>query len=434
MAKPREIVLPSLTSYQKEVYDWLSDSLNSGKVAVIKSVRQSGKSFFCMVQLIAMSFTHKGVSAVIEPTLEQSRNMFNMIVKSLENSDLIKNANAQTLNITFINGSQILFRSTQQGDSNRGYTVSNVLVLDECAFLDDDAIYTILPLVNAHNAPIIICSTPFTMDGYYFNMYLEGLKGKPNIKTFDWSKEKEIERFLTEERKEFYKHTMSRAKFTTEILGEFLTDQGLLFNNLENCIKENPSKPTFAYIGIDWGSGSEQDYTVLSVINELGEQYKVYKTHNLTPMQQVEWASGLINNLVDDGITIKTILAEVNSIGKVYIDALNLRLKNVNITDFQTSNKSKSDLVTLLQIALENNDISILNDIEQLNELKRYEATINPKTKVITYNGKGAHDDTVIALMLAWKAYKSSFGTYSFNFGNGKKKITYKQLREKYGN
>lgn len=36
-----------LTSYQQEVYDYLGGERGTGKVAVIKSVRQSGKTFFC---------------------------------------------------------------------------------------------------------------------------------------------------------------------------------------------------------------------------------------------------------------------------------------------------------------------------------------------------------------------------------------------------
>lgn len=293
-----EIHLPKLTGYQNNVNSWLGDCRNSGKVAVIKSVRQSGKSFFCCLKLIQMSLEFVGVSAIFEPTLSQSRVMYSLIQKALNGTGLIESANSATLIIKFINGSEIYFRSTQQEDANRGLTVSNLLILDECAYLDDDTIYTILPLVNAHNAPIIIASTPFTREGYYFDMYMLGNeKSNETIKSFDWSQEKEIERFLTPERKAFYKQTMSRQKYTTEVLGEFLTDDGLLFQNLNNCINETPAKPNFLYIGIDFGTGSEGDYTVLSAINERGQQYKLYRTNNMSPMQQVEWLSGLINEL-----------------------------------------------------------------------------------------------------------------------------------------
>lgn len=411
------ISFPKLTQYQQEVYDWLGDPYQTGKIAVIKSVRQSGKSFFCMIELIMMALRHKGsVSAVIEPTLEQSRNVFKNIVKSLDNTGLIKNANAQTLNIDFTNGSSILFRSTQQGDSNRGYTVTGILILDEAAYLIDESIYTILPLVNAHNAPIIVCSTPFTEEGYFYDMYMLGLSPKDNLQSFDWSKNSEISRFLTNERKMFYKQTMSRQKYRTEVEGEFLADDGLLFSGLEKCIGV-PSDNNILYIGIDWATGSEGDYTVMICINNKGEMVKMYRTNNLTPTQQIEWIEGLLKDL-NQRYTIRKILAEENSIGKVYIDSLKAKLNGtqIRISNFVTSNKSKQDLVTELQIALENQYITLLDEPVLLGELKKYQADVNPKTKTITYNGVGGHDDTVMALMFAWWAYKKNLGTFTISF------------------
>ena len=408
-----ELVFPKLTQYQQEVYDWLSDPFESGKIAVIKSVRQSGKTFLLQIELLRMAFSHKCTSIVFEPTIPLARKVYKSITKALEGSGLIKSANSQLLEIEFTNGSEILFKSTEQ--LNRGLTVTGLLILDECAYLDDESIYSILPLVNAHKAPIIIASSPFAMDGYYYTMYLQGLEEKPLIKTFDWSKHPEISRFLSEEQKALYKQTMSKAKYTTEVLGEFLTDGGLLFTGLDNCIGD-PEDDKIIYLGIDFATGSDGDYTVLSVINNLGQQVKLYRTNNLSPMEQVNWLCGLIKDLASN-YTIKTILCEENSIGKVYIDAMKKQLpKGIVLSNWTTSNKSKQDLVTTFQIALENQYVQILNNPIQLNELRRYQAEINTKTKTITYNGFKSNDDTVIATMLAYYAYKKHLGNFSITF------------------
>lgn len=408
-----ELTFPRLTSYQEEVYNWLGDPFESGKIAVIKSVRQSGKTFLLQIELLRMAFSHKCTSIVFEPTIPLARKVYKSITKALEGSGLIKSANSQLLEVEFTNGSEILFKSTEQ--LNRGLTVTGLLVLDECAYLDDESIYSILPLVNAHKAPIIIASSPFAMDGYYYTMYLQGLEEKPLIKTFDWSKHPEISRFLTEEQKALYKQTMSKAKYTTEVLGEFLTDGGLLFTGLDNCIGD-PEDDKIIYLGIDFATGSDGDYTVLSVINNLGQQVKLYRTNNLSPMEQVNWLCGLIKDLASN-YTIKTILCEENSIGKVYIDAMKKQLpKGIVLSNWTTSNKSKQDLVTTFQIALENQYVQILNNPIQLNELRRYQAEINTKTKVITYNGFKSNDDTVIATMLAYYAYKKHLGKFSIAF------------------
>ena len=413
------INLPSLTSYQQNVWDWLTDAndniYGTGKVSVIKSVRQSGKSFLAQMILIRYALSRKCTSAIYEPSLGQARVQFKAIENYFKGSDIITTANASLLEITFVNGSTIYFKSTEQ--SSRGYTIDGILILDEAAYLREDEIYAILPLVNANNAPILIASTPFISDGYFYKMYSKGLNSKSDkIKSFDWSKEEEISQFLTDERKDFYKQTMSRSKYITEVLGEFLTDDGMLFRNIEGCCASEPNQiKSKIWVGVDFGSGTENDYTVLVGINEDGEQCCLYRVNQLSPMQQVEWLSKIINDL-DEKTCIVRLACEANSIGEVYIDALQ-RVIKPKITKWITTNKSKQDLVTTLQLALENGDISLIRDDEQLNQLRSYEAQINPRTKAISYNGKtGVHDDIVMALMIAYYHYQKRLGNYNVVF------------------
>ena len=416
------VTLPKLTTYQKAVWDFLctteeTPSHYSGKVAVIKSVRQSGKSFLAQMLLIAFALTKRCTSAIYEPTLAQARVQFKAIENYFKGSDIIVKANASLLEIEFANGSIIYFKSTDQ--SSRGFTCSGILILDECAYLSQEVIFEILPLINANNAPLLIISTPFISDGYYYRMFTMGLTNPTDkLKSFDWSKEPEIDRFLTPERKEFYRQTMSRSKYITEVVGEFLSDDSRLFRNIEVCCAdERPEVSGKLYIGVDWGSGTENDYTAIVVLNDNGEECGLYVTNNLSPMQQIEWASNIIKDLSTKG-QIAKLTCEANSIGAVYIDALKQKIGGkIKINEFVNTNKSKQDLVTTLQLALENKDITLMRDEEQLNQLRSYEAQINPRTKTISYNGKaGVHDDIVIALMLAYYSYKQRLGNYSITF------------------
>ena len=206
---------------------------------------------------------------------------------------------------------------------------------------------------------------------------------------------------------------MSRNKYTTEVLGEFLTDFGLLFTRIEENVIEAVSDIKFAYCGIDFGSGSENDFSVLSIFNEKGEMYAIHRTNNLSPMQQVDWLCGLLIDL-SKKCKIAHINAEKNSIGSVYIDAMNMRLLplGIKITEWNTSNSSKQDLVTTFQIALENDEVKILRNDILLNELRRYEAEISPNSKVIKYNGRNCHDDCVMATLMAYFGLKSKVGAY----------------------
>lgn len=102
---------------------------------------------------------------VVEPTLAQSRKMFNDIIKMLDKSTLIEKANESLLHIRFSNKSEILFKSSEQSDGIRGYTVSGILVLDECAYLATDFIEDVLPVTNKHKATIVAVSTPIFTSG-----------------------------------------------------------------------------------------------------------------------------------------------------------------------------------------------------------------------------------------------------------------------------
>lgn len=403
------IVFPKLTDWQKETYEWLGDPFQSGKIAVIKSPRQRGKTALCVVELVQMMFKHPGsASYVFEPTLGLARKVYKSVEKSLSPTGLLTISNSQLLEIGLSNGSTVSFRSTEQ--TSRGLTVTGLLVLDECAYLDEEVIHELLPLVNVHKAPILICSTPFIEEMYFFDMFKLGLSGKnPLVKTFDWSKYPTPPEFLSPEQDALYKQTMTPQKYRTEILGEFLTDGGLLFEGFDDCILTEDAEFDELFIGIDFASGKGGDFTVLSALNSQGKQVVLERTNNLAPMAQVDWLAGIINSLATRG-RIRVIQAEVNSLGVVYIDALRKQII-YPITEWTTSNESKRRIISQLQLAFEQKKIKIIGDHTQLNEIRRYEMQINPKTKTVTYNGAGnIHDDTIIALALAYDAYISGGG------------------------
>ena len=409
------LIMPQLTDYQQRAFDFFGDG--RGKILIIKAPRQVGKTFFNISELIySASILKKSVSIVVEPSVFLARKVYNDIPKALNGSGVIASANSTTCEINFINGSQIICRSIES--MSRGLTVSGILIIDETCFIDDEAIYTLLPLINANNAGLILTSSPFTAEGYFYNMYIKGMEGNdPNIKSFDWSKEEGIKQFLTEEKKALYRTVMSKNKYTTEILGEFLTNDGLLFTNISACIGDAVPTEKTAYIGIDFATGSDGDYTVLTAINGKGQVFKQVAVNDLTPTKQVDWLVGIIEN-IKKGYTIRTILAEKNSIGAVYIDYMRKSLLKSNLTvqEFITTNDSKRRIIEQLQTAFEQATITIPNDPVLINELKRFQATVNPTTKVVRYEGKNCHDDRTMSLAFAYEAYLRRLGNFTISF------------------
>ena len=409
------LIMPQLTDYQQRAFDFFGDG--RGKILIIKAPRQVGKTFFNISELIySTSILKKSVSIVVEPSVFLARKVYNDITKALNGSGVIASANSTTCEINFINGSQIICRSIES--MSRGLTVSGILIIDETCFIDDESIYTLLPLINANNAGLILTSSPFTAEGYFYNMYIKGMEGNdPNIKSFDWAKEEGIKKFLTEEKKALYKSVMSKNKYTTEILGEFLENDGLLFTNISACIGDAVPTEKTAYIGIDFATGSDGDYTVLTAINGKGQVFKQVAVNDLTPTKQVDWLVGIIEN-IKKGYTIRTILAEKNSIGAVYIDYMRKSLLKSNLTvqEFITTNDSKRRIIEQLQTAFEQATITIPNDPVLINELKRFQATVNPTTKVVRYEGKNCHDDRTMSLAFAYEAYLRRLGNFTISF------------------
>ena len=409
------LIMPQLTDYQQRAFDFFGDG--RGKILIIKAPRQVGKTFFNISELIySASILKKSVSIIVEPSVFLARKVYNDITKALNGSGVIASANSTTCEINFINGSQIICRSIES--MSRGLTVSGILIIDETCFIDDESIYTLFFFFFANNAGLILTSSPFTAEGYFYNMYIKGLEGNdPNIKSFDWAKEEGIKKFLTEEKKALYKSVMSKNKYTTEILGEFLTNDGLLFTNISACIGDAVPTEKTAYIGIDFATGSDGDYTVLTAINGKGQVFKQVAVNDLTPTKQVDWLVGIIEN-IKKGYTIRTILAEKNSIGAVYIDYMRKSLLKSNLTvqEFITTNDSKRRIIEQLQTAFEQATITIPNDPVLINELKRFQATVNPTTKVVRYEGKNAHDDRTMSLAFAYEAYLRRLGNFTISF------------------
>lgn len=399
--------------YQLKVHTAMNDSYRSGKIFTIKAKRQVGKSFLAENELLRFAINYPGsVNCIVEPTLGQSRKVFKELVQAVIDSDILRRKNETLLELEFNNGSSILFRSGEQMDSLRGFSVSGLLVLDEAAYLKDEVFEIIKPTTDVWNAPILIISTPRFREGFFYECFKKGFDGNFSkyYQSFDWALE-DTSMLLSEDKLEMYRLTTSKNKFRTEYLGEFADDDGCLFNNIANCIIDKKPEYHNLYIGVDWATGSGRDYTCITALNENGQMVFIKYFNNKTPTEQVDL---LTNIFTEYQGFIKIVQVEQNSIGSVFYDILVKRNPKLRIVKFLTTNKSKAAIVNKLQAALENEKIGILKDDKLLNELRLYEASYNPKTGNVSYNApSGFNDDTCISLMLAYDALNTNKGTYN---------------------
>ena len=379
---------------------------------VILAPRQTGKTMLITNELLRASLNNKNaVSLCISITLDGSRKIYRDIVKAIEGTPALVKKNDSLLTIEFITGSIIYFRSGEQKDTLRGMTIKNggLLVVDEAAFQSDDFFFSVLlPMTNVFRANILLTSTPRFKTGFFYTYWLKGKNGDQGVYSFDFT-DYDLSKYLPADMLEQYRQVMPKNQFISEYLGRFLDGDSMLFQDYKDRILP-PGTTTRVYIGIDWASGTGQDRTAISVINQSGEQIFTSSFNDKNTTQTVDYIEELAKRYKQYN---PVIWAEVNGLGKPYCDLLKDR--KIKVTEWITSNQSKNELVAHLQVAFEQEKISILGDERQIDELGYYEADYNPKTRVVTYNApRGLNDDTVVALMISWEAYLSGnrYGRY----------------------
>lgn len=392
--------------------------INSNHIHVVKSKRQVGKSLLIQGELLYFSLNYaKTINCCISPTLNQARKIYKDILNGVERSGVIKKKNDSLLEITFINDSTILFKSAEQKDNLRGYTYTGLLAIDEASYINDEIFSIVKPSTDVHRCPILITSTPKFRIGFFFELYQKGLTGTKGISSYDFN-DFDTSALLSKEALEMYKQMLPKNQYLTEYLGEFLDSDSSVFCGFKECIKPPLSNEyKELYIGIDWGNGTNNDDTVICGINERGEQVFVEAFNNKNTTEQIDYISLYLQAYMPK---IKKILCESNSLGRPLTELLRTKInKSGLIDDWTTTNQSKARLVSQLQVAFEQQKITLLNNDKQTAELSMYEATYNMKTGNISYNAPvGGHDDICIALMLAWECKQNIMktGQYSFLF------------------
>ena len=408
--------------HQKAVIDELKEAKGTGKVVVCKSSRQKGKSYMIANLLLYFAINYKQTkNYCLSPSFKQAKTIYQTIVDAVGKTGVIKTKNKTDLIITLINGSTINFKSAEQREQLRGYT-ADFLCIDEAAFISDDVFYLVLPWCDAKKAPILMTSTPFMKGGFFYQYFNYGKDNIHNTSTIDWADEifkPSIEEILPPEKLEEYRSVLPKNVFLTEYLGEWLDDDGAVFVNIHNCLKEaHIDKKDRLYVGLDWANQGQNDDTVISIFNQDGQQVYLKYFNDLTPLKQIDLIYNELEPLLPQ---ISVIASETNSLGTPYTDLLKNKSQFMaqKIRGFNTSNTSKNAVVAKMQVALEQENVSLLPDDKLKRQFGYYTAEFNPKTRNVSYNApQGLHDDIVMATLLAYDAYDTGKATGNYHLVN----------------
>jgi hypothetical protein len=147
-------------------------------------------------------------------------------------------------------------------------------------------------------------------------------------------------------------------------------------------------------IGCDWGRSN--DYTVLIVLDATTRAVVAMDRSN-----RVDYAIQCDRlRALSDCWQPRQIIAEQNRIGQPVIEQLTR--DGLRIQPFTTTNASKALVIEALALAFERGDIRILNDPVLVSELVAYQAERLPSGLTRYTAPGGGHDDTVMALAMAW--------------------------------
>lgn len=370
------------------------------KYYVLNIARQFGKTMLAMNQAYYWAINDKGCKiGWVSPIYKQSEKVYDELANAFTGT--ISKTNASKLTVE-IEGSVIQLFSSERYDNIRGFTF-DYLIIDEAAWQQEEAWINVLrATVLVKGKKVLFLSTPRGKNWFYTLFQLGGINEQ--YKSFRMSSYDNP--LIGKAEIDAARLTLPEHIFKQEYLAEFIDNGSGVFSNIPISITQRPTSKYYA--GIDLGRAD--DYTVLTVLNELGEMVFVER------WRQSSWQF-IIDNLIIHLRQFKAkALIEVNSIGDVIYEQLKKQYSDVE--PFLTTAKTKQDAIEDLQVATQNRSITLLDCDWLKKEFEVFTYEYNPKSRSIKYSAPpGFHDDGVMSTAIAYQALKTLKRTGHYSFG-----------------
>lgn len=363
--------------------------------------RQGGKTYAAINQAIFWAMNDPGCLIYwVSPTAPQAVEAYEKFLQLLEHTPFIKTSKGSfgDTKIIFQNKTTISFKGAKSEDNLRGPSVT-YMILDECAWMKEIVFRKVLfPMLNALGKACVICTSPRGKNWVY-DMYNKGKSGDPNYKSFKLisSDNPQASPLVLEMAREM----LTEEAFAQEYMAEFI-DEAACFKNIDNLatikLIDKPKSGDRYWAGVDIALKS--DYTVITIMNQDAEVVFYDRFNNITAPVLKERLIKTINLFKP----IKTII-EANNQGLPIIDDIKIIHKVRNIVSFNTTSKSKPEIINNLINAFGSSKLKIPNDEIFTDELKAFTMYVSD-TGVVKYEAaSGMNDDVCISLALVWKCF-----------------------------
>lgn len=342
------------------------------------------------------------------PTYDQVRIGMNEVKRALSAAGIM-NLSRMTAELPQTGGT-IIFRSLDNPDNVRGYTADGV-VMDEAAFIKGDAWIEVLrPMLIDTGGWAWGIGTPKGRNWFHQEFskaqdhddYMAWQIPTRGVKVVDGElihdpHPLENPDVPFSEIVQMWRQMPERV-FEQEILGIFHEELGSVFRRVMEAAtateQDNATAGHQYVMGIDWARS--QDFTVIAVVDATARELVFLDRFN-----QIDYN-------VQRGRVIaacerfkpERVIAETNAMGQPMVEQL-LR-DGLPVEGFTTTNATKAAIIDALALAFEQGALAILPEPVLINELQSYEME-RTAAGLMRYSAPaGQHDDTVMALAMAW--------------------------------
>lgn len=391
MEKEVVIRLPRLHEAQIQIKN------DKTRFRVVCCGRRFGKTVTNIDEIVENALEGKRVG-YFTPTWKMGREVWDVVKEVL--ADVIDYKNEQDRRFTTKTGGLVEFWSLERSPTVRGSSY-DLIIIDEAAYVPNGGQIwnaALRPLLTDTRGRALFTTTPFGRN-WFWELHLLGL----DPDNPDWSFHQyptSANPFIHPDEIEAARSSVPSLMFQQEYLAEFIDDAGQVFRGVEEVCTADPLfYPIDDHIhvmGLDWGKSN--DFTVVVVMDATTKTCVWMERFNKISWEfQRSKVISLCNKYKPE-----VILAEENSIGGPNIEAL--QSLGLPVRPFKTTYVSKAPLIESLVLAIEQKELTLLNDTQMKNELKAYE--MQPLSNGGWQYGAppGTHDDIVIATALAWKA------------------------------
>lgn len=399
------LTLPRPHPAQQQVID------GARRFNVLCCGRRWGKTELGMDRLIHAALAAKPV-AWFAPTYK----LLAPVWRELQNRlyPVTRDCNQQERRLELKGGGSLECWSLDSSDSGRGRAYAAVVVDEAALVVDLERAWqeSIRPMLTDFRGAAWFLSTPKGVSNYFHALFQKGQDHQTDWTS--WRMPTSGNPYIDPGEIEAARQDLTDLAFAQEYLAQFVSWEGAVFRRILDAIADPPGNmPLAVTIGVDWGRTN--DYTVFLALSTVGQVLAIDRFRGIEYQLQRD----RLRAFWERTGARSWIFAELNNMGGPLVEQL--RGDGLPVCGFLTSNPSKSAAIQSLALAFERGSIKIVNDPALIGELQAFEGKTLP-SGLIRYAGpEGGHDDTVMALAIAWqglglweqqRAEKAAWGRY----------------------